>query len=700
MQDRLWRNPYAKIGIPLAFGNKNMVVHTGAESFPWQGTTLAVHLIRFLSVLFGAGTVFLTWKVAREVVGGVRDGGTGQTRAGIASSQKPLLAMTNSLTVALLPLLAAGVVAFNPMFLFISASVNNDALAALLATSAIFLIVQLVTRGVTKVRALALGVLVGLAVMAKVSNLALGPVVLSVFVYLLWKTRDVKGLVIAGVLFLLPIAALTGWWFARNYQLYADPLAFNVWMQIAGGRAPQTLLGLVDEFQGFRISFWGNFGGVNVIAPEWVYTTLDIFSMLAVVGLVIGAVRRTLPFLSWILAVQVIVVFVALVRWTLMTYASQGRLMFPAIAAISILFVFGLYTLGVFVVELLRGMLQTRGRFVPYVFPALLAVFLFGFAVAAPFLLVAPVYATPPTMDIAAPPENQVSITYDAGDSEPELYGFTIHRVMEGNELPITLVWVAGKPLNEDLVAYIHVYDANGERIGQWDAFPGNGLLPTRLWQEGLTYVDKYRVPLMPTDAYPPLARVEVGLSRQGATRPLVARDPQGQEITPTLGRVRTKFGEPKTNTNAGLFRFGDGFELVEFELAQDGRALDLGTSALAVDPGSPLNVTWAIRALKPPGANYKMFLQLVNRAGIVVAQRDAEPANGTFPTSYLLENEVVTDVFDLAIPAGTPPGAYRIIAGMYAVEGGRGCRWRDGWEAWARWAITWRWGWRLWSRG
>ena len=59
---RLWRNPYAKIGVPLAFGNKNMIVHTDAENFPWQGTTLAVHLIRFISVLFSAGTVFLTYK--------------------------------------------------------------------------------------------------------------------------------------------------------------------------------------------------------------------------------------------------------------------------------------------------------------------------------------------------------------------------------------------------------------------------------------------------------------------------------------------------------------------------------------------------------------------------------------------------------------------------------------------------------------
>ena len=54
LPDRLWINPEAKIGIPLVYGNKNMVVHTGAEDFPWHNTTLAVHLLRFLSIVLSA----------------------------------------------------------------------------------------------------------------------------------------------------------------------------------------------------------------------------------------------------------------------------------------------------------------------------------------------------------------------------------------------------------------------------------------------------------------------------------------------------------------------------------------------------------------------------------------------------------------------------------------------------------------------
>ena len=93
LPDRLWRNPEAKIGIPLAFGNKNMVVHTSAEIFPWQGTTLAVHIIRFFSVFLSALTIVFTYLFALEI-------------------RKDSWLAT----------LVAAIVAFNPMFIFISAS--------------------------------------------------------------------------------------------------------------------------------------------------------------------------------------------------------------------------------------------------------------------------------------------------------------------------------------------------------------------------------------------------------------------------------------------------------------------------------------------------------------------------------------------------------------------------------------------------
>ncbi|MCL4396114.1 MAG: DUF2142 domain-containing protein [Chloroflexi bacterium] len=335
LTDRLWRNPEARIGIPLDYGNKNLVVHTSAEDWPWSRTTLAVHLLRVLSILLSTLTVVFTYLLALEI-----------------NPQSKALAAA-----------AAALVAFNPMFLFISASVNNDNLAVCLATLALLLLTRLVTREVTLRRFVILGLVLGLAALSKASDLGLIVIAAIVFVYLVLRTsggasrlpgellvlkrNEPLRIALAGSLVCAAIVlAVAGWWYVRNWVLYGDPLAFNVWVAIAGGRpVPATIATLLGEFQGFRISFWGNFGGVNIIAPEWVYTLLDGFTILAGIGLVVGAVRRNLPRLLALPAVWLALILVSLVRWTLLTFASQGRLIFPAISAVSILMVYGLWQL-------------------------------------------------------------------------------------------------------------------------------------------------------------------------------------------------------------------------------------------------------------------------------------------------------------------------------------------------------------------
>ncbi|MDH4209255.1 MAG: hypothetical protein OEV76_10305, partial [Anaerolineae bacterium] len=46
-------NSYVNLGVPAVEGNKNMLLHSSREAFPYQGTVLAVHILRYLSVLCG-----------------------------------------------------------------------------------------------------------------------------------------------------------------------------------------------------------------------------------------------------------------------------------------------------------------------------------------------------------------------------------------------------------------------------------------------------------------------------------------------------------------------------------------------------------------------------------------------------------------------------------------------------------------------
>ncbi len=122
-------NPHAAIGTTLPYGNRNMVAHTGRESFPYRGTTLAVHVVRLVCVLLGAGTILCT--------------------AGIAATLFPTLPW--------LPVVAAALNAFNPQFVFIHSSVSNDVLVTFLSSCALWMVALIWRKGASHLRLVLLG---------------------------------------------------------------------------------------------------------------------------------------------------------------------------------------------------------------------------------------------------------------------------------------------------------------------------------------------------------------------------------------------------------------------------------------------------------------------------------------------------------------------------------------------------------------
>src|SRR5690606_11446992 len=157
-------NPHAKAGIPGASDNKNLVLHDTPHP-PLQGTALAVYLLRGLGVLLGCITVVAVYNAAWE----------------LASRQ-------------LIALVAAGITAFNPMFLFISASVNNDNLVTALNSLILWQMLVMLRRGFSPWRSLALAVLIMLSSLSKLSGLVLVPVVALAGLWIAWQRRDVRGL--------------------------------------------------------------------------------------------------------------------------------------------------------------------------------------------------------------------------------------------------------------------------------------------------------------------------------------------------------------------------------------------------------------------------------------------------------------------------------------------------------------------------
>lgn len=305
-------NPHADIGVVVPDGNANMVVHSAErEAFPWSGAALAMHLVRFLSVLMGFGTVALTFWLGR-----------------LLFPARPAIALA-----------AAAFTAFNPMFLFISGVINNDNLSTLLASLLLVLVARLVTwRGQPPLRFyVALGVAAGAGMLAKFQIGFMLPLIALALAIVARRERSWHPLLIGGAISGGLTIALAGWWYWRNFRLYGDATGINVFLDMVGRRqVPADLRQLWTERETFMMAFWGFFGGVNVPLPGWAYTAFNALAAVGVIGLIVAlarwAVRRgertTSAPLLWARVFAVVwpvIIFLSLLSWTRQTWASQGR---------------------------------------------------------------------------------------------------------------------------------------------------------------------------------------------------------------------------------------------------------------------------------------------------------------------------------------------------------------------------------------
>ncbi|HEX9118274.1 MAG TPA: glycosyltransferase family 39 protein, partial [Anaerolineae bacterium] len=578
-----WINPHALIGKPLAVDNKNMVIHTGREAFPWRGTTLAIHLIRFFSILLSAGTVLCTYALARVLFPARRS----------------------------FALAAMAVNAFLPMFLFIGASVNNDNLVSFLSSLALLLLARLVLSG-PKRRGRApwvlvgLGILLGLACLSKLSGLALLP--LACLALLLWRwttwrrrgksrfAAELGGYLADCALVLLPAFLVAGWWYVRNVRLYGDPTGLNVMLAIAGARPEAAgLRELLAEFQGFRISFWGLFGGVNVLMrPAWIYYLLDAMTLLAAAGIVLAAIRawrdRSLP--NWpviVLAVAwVVVEFVALVRWTSVTQASQGRLMFPAISVLCLGLVVGSASLA-------RGWSRPVAT---WALPALLLIL----AVASPFTAMRPAYAAAAIGTPAGLPASAQRFDVDYG-GVARLLGFELDRehIRAGDKLKVTLYWQTLARPTENYSIYLQVFGWHQD-LGQRDSYPGGGAYPTSLWTPGQMIRDTFEVPITATARGPAPAWVSAGLYRLSTKEKLPAKDAHGSPVIfPLLAKISLDASAPTLVPAHGLTaNLENRVRLLGYDLPQP-----------AVKPGSDLEITLFWQDTAKLDRDYSAFVHL-----------------------------------------------------------------------------------------
>ncbi len=166
-----------------------------------------------------------------------------------------------------------------PLDVYTSAYVSNEPLHGFLFGLSLLLCVRALLRGRVRLRDAALvGVGVGLALLAKVTALLLAAVAGFFLIARNTVAEGVRPARIAGLAaaYVAPIAAISGWFYARNVQLYGTPIAGNwnlpgmLWWSQPGFHTPAYYLGFGESLRhpvlaGFHSfadaiysSFWGD----------------------------------------------------------------------------------------------------------------------------------------------------------------------------------------------------------------------------------------------------------------------------------------------------------------------------------------------------------------------------------------------------------------------------------------------------------
>lgn len=623
-------NPHAHPGDATQVANRNQALHGSWEQFPWRGAVFTLHLWRLVSVLLGLLTVLATIETARLLFPG-----------------RPLWAVGSGLLVAV-----------NPMFLFIAASVNNDTLVNALAALGLWLLAIRFRSGFSWPRAVLLGVALGAATLAKLSGLILWPLALAALLGIALRERRWRRALLEIALIFAIALVFCAWWFWRNWTLYRDPLGLSVMLDIVGRRSA-TAADLLRECQGIRRSFWGVFGWMNILMPDWAYAILDLWMAFSTFGLLVGVGRSAWQARrahrwgeGWAIGLWLLTYIAALglafLRWTAQTMASQGRLMFSAIGPLSL----GLWAGWEEVLRPLEGRLRHAIALL-HSLPVGLLILL---ALLAPFLWIAPAYRPSDLLETADVP-NRLEVTF--GD-EFRLLGYDLSPspLEPGQAVNLTLYLETLRPPTRDWSLFVHLVDDLDIILAQDDRYPRQGLINARSLRAGQRWMETFRLTVPATAVAPSRLELKMGFYdlRHGERMPI--SDGAGNAIGDRLA-----FGEltllprPGRYPNPVSYRFGDRVELVGFEIAPR-----------RVRPGETITLTLYWRALRPIEHDYTVFTHILEPPQTIWGQEDRSP---TPPTSQWRIGEVYRETYVLAVKPETPAGFYEVEIGLYRPDSG-----------------------------
>lgn len=470
---------------------------------------LAVHLLRLISTLFGAGTLALIYASGLLLFGG---SGWEYSRGGRIPA-----------------LLATGMVATLPQFNFLSGAANNDNAVIFFCTFSLYLCLRLtlappLSRGSALLFYGLVGLVAGLGLLSKYNEIVYIPLLGLALALNGWSRRSwaifwKSSLISGGV-----CVAVAGWWFVRAQILYGDPAGWGMWRSSYHSIEQEDKFHLTRAFlehtwSRWFNSFWGYFGWFNLPLESAVYTGLAWLSVVVAVGIaglclnfLLQTVLKTRSLHSrWLskpgqydrrtgygllfcgLAIGLVLISAFNYAATFGDAGTQGRYLFPALAPLALLGGGGL----VWLFGLLR-LLKIRPGLLRQVGTGLVCCWLAGFGWLNFHALndvIRPAYQ--PLQDIR---RQFVVDALPAGTLKPanplcfqstmQLEGYNFEpghqAALKPGKIKVTLYWRAKnpRPLKDNWISISQLVDST-QVFDRNDGPPVGGRYQTYKWQPG-----------------------------------------------------------------------------------------------------------------------------------------------------------------------------------------------------------------------
>jgi len=149
---------------------------------------------------------------------------------------------------------------------------------------------------------------------------------------------------------ILPVLAIAGWWWVRNFRLYRDPIIINYISKQIIARAPAwfsppaangyNLITIIFRPDFARFAFLGFFAGlgsVDIFLPSFFYLLFLLILIFLICKIFVDRKekQRSEIFLTLFFLIFLIVDFLIFARKNLIDFSPQGRHLFPMLVPLA-----------------------------------------------------------------------------------------------------------------------------------------------------------------------------------------------------------------------------------------------------------------------------------------------------------------------------------------------------------------------------